>query len=149
MTTTVALTTDVVLLAADLGAAHVLLIQRRWEPYAGRWALPGGYVEDTETCEQGARRELGEETGITAPRLYPAGVYDTPTRDPRGRVVSVAFCGLLPALTPPVAGDDAVAARWVPTAAVRDGREQVAFDHADIIAAALTVLTPHGRWSVA
>src|ERR1700754_3805735 len=105
-TTNAHLTTDIVLIArprihvpaargtAVLGVgapSHVLLIRRRWEPYQGCWALPGGYVDHGETFAQAAERELAEETGLKgAGGLIRVGLYDAPDRDPRGRVISVA-----------------------------------------------------------
>jgi 8-oxo-dGTP diphosphatase len=125
---TIRYTADVVLLAAG----HVLLIERGWDPHAGRWALPGGHVDAGETSLSAAARELEEEAGITVSPddLRQAGVYDAPDRDPRGRYVSVAYTATLPTLIQPKAGDDATAARWWPLTMLPD----LAFDHADIIA---------------
>lgn len=129
---TIRYTADVVLLAAG----HVLLIERGWEPFKNRWALPGGHVDKGETSLAASVRELEEETGITVPvaDLRQVGAYDAPDRDPRGRYVSVAYTATLPALVEPTAGDDATAARWWPLAALPD----LAFDHAEIIADALS-----------
>lgn len=128
---TIRFTADVVLLAAD----HILLIQRRWDPHAGSWALPGGHVDAGETSLQGAARELKEETGLTvaADALRQVGAFDAPGRDPRGRYVTVAYTATLPELTAPTALDDAADARWWPLTALPD----LAFDHADILAATI------------
>lgn len=144
-TSTADLAADVVLFAPDPcndNDVRILLIERGWAPFAGCWALPGGYVESSERFEQAARRELVEETGVVAPaELFQVGVYDALDRDPRGRVISVAFLGLLTELVRPSAGDDAVAARWVSVRSVLSGEVPVAFDHRDIVIAALGMQT--------
>ncbi|MCX4489780.1 NUDIX hydrolase [Streptomyces anulatus] len=126
---TIRYTADVVLLAAG----HVLLIQRRWAPHAGSWALPGGHVDAGEASLQAAVRELKEETGlpVAADALRQVGAFDAPGRDPRGRYVTVAYTATLPELTAPTALDDAADARWWPLTALPD----LAFDHAAILAA--------------
>ncbi|WP_411152653.1 NUDIX domain-containing protein [Streptomyces sp. A30] len=127
---TIRYTADVVLLAAG----HVLLIERGWDPFKGRWALPGGHVDAGEASLAASVRELQEETGITVPadNLRQVGAFDAPGRDPRGRYVSVAYTATLPTPVTPTAGDDATAARWWPLTALPD----LAFDHADILARA-------------
>lgn len=127
-----ALTADVVLIAPG-APAEVLLVRRGKPPFEGCWALPGGFVEMDEDLEPAARRELAEETGMEAGPLMQVGAFGRPGRDPRGRVVSVAFTG-----TPAREGagaqaaSDAAEARWFPL----DELPELAFDHAEIIAAA-------------
>ncbi|MFI7359450.1 NUDIX domain-containing protein [Streptomyces avidinii] len=127
---TIRYTADVVLFAAG----HVLLIERGWDPHAGSWALPGGHVDKGETSLDASVRELEEEAGITIPAadMRQVGAFDAPGRDARGRYVSVAYTATLPSLVEPKAGDDATAARWWPLDALPD----LAFDHAEIVAAA-------------
>lgn len=137
-------TADVVLLAEEQGVLYVLLVRRRWEPFAGRWALPGGYVdaqdrtsagEGQDDTEVAARRELKEETGLDAPaQLRRVGVYDAPGRDPRGPVASTVYTGRLDHRPAPTAGDDAEHARWMPVGTVLAMPDQVAFDHVRILA---------------
>ncbi|HEY0638856.1 MAG TPA: NUDIX hydrolase [Pseudonocardiaceae bacterium] len=145
----VSYTADMVALAEHDGAWHVLLIQRGKPPYRGLWALPGGHVDPGETAEEAARRELAEETGVTAGRrLDLIGVYDTPGRDPRGRYVSAAYLAVLHDLPPATAGDDAARARWVPLTDLPG--LGIAFDHAQILGTALSMagLTPGGGSSL-
>ncbi|MCA1228650.1 NUDIX hydrolase [Saccharopolyspora sp. 6M] len=133
------LTTDIVLIAHHKHMPHVLLIRRGWDPFAGSWALPGGYVDQGERFAEAAARELREETGLHTANLTQVGVFDDPDRDPRGRVVSVAFGALLDHVPAPVAGDDARDARWVPLSEALNG--PLAFDHHEVLAKAHRVLT--------
>jgi len=130
-----AVSVDVVLLAGPPAHPRVLLIRRVSEPFAGAWALPGGFVDEGERLEEAARRELAEETGLTfGGRLVQTGAFGDPGRDPRGWTVSVAFSGRAGEELPEVAGgDDAAEAAWHPL----DALPELAFDHDQILAAAL------------
>ncbi|MBW5486656.1 NUDIX hydrolase [Streptomyces bambusae] len=132
-----AVAADLAVFTVRSGSLHVLLIRRGQEPYAGAWALPGGFVLPRESAETAARRELAEETGladevVAALHLEQLRTYSEPDRDPRMRIVSVAFTALVPDLPEPApdGGGDAAHARWVPVA---DAGE-LAFDHAAILA---------------
>ncbi len=127
------LATDLVILTVRDGSLQVLLIRRGIAPYRGRWALPGGFVRENEDLEETARRELTEETGLATDRIHleQIATYGAPRRDPRGRVVSVAYLALVPDLPTPVAGTDAESARWVP-APLADPAH-LAFDHHQIL----------------
>jgi 8-oxo-dGTP diphosphatase len=114
----------------------VLLIQRAQTPFAGAWALPGGFVEEGEIVAAAAARELAEETGIGAGDLRLLGVYSAPGRDPRGWTVSVAYVHELDAEVPVRGGDDAAAARWFAV----DELPPLAFDHAQIVTEAITAV---------
>jgi 8-oxo-dGTP diphosphatase len=124
-------------------APRVLLIQRRWDPYEGCWALPGGLVEVGEDLVDAATRELAEETTLRldAGELAPVGAYGDPGRDPRGRVVSFVYVGVV-TQSPPVTGsDDAADACWWALDDVFTGRLRLAFDHAVILSDALRRVT--------
>jgi 8-oxo-dGTP diphosphatase len=131
-------TVDVVIFALRESELQVLLIQRGVPPFEGGWALPGGFVLEGESLEEAARRELSEETGVRDVYLEQLYTFGDPDRDPRGRVVTVAYYALLTTETAPlVAGTDAGAAQWMPA------REHppLAFDHEDILRYALERLT--------
>lgn len=131
----VAVTVDVVAFTIRDGALHVLLVRRALPPSADMWALPGGFVREWEDLPTAAARELAEETGVaTAHRrlhLEQLATYGTPDRDPRMRVVSVAYLAFAPDLPDPAAGTDAREAAWVP---MNDRPAELAFDHATILA---------------
>lgn len=131
------LTVDVVLFDT---AGRVLLIRRARPPFEGDYALPGGFVDVGETVEKAARRELLEETGVTAGKLSLLGVYSDRDRDPRGHTVSVAFWGRT-RTRPAKAGDDAASVDWV----ARWRSERLAFDHARIVSDALKAARRHGK----
>jgi 8-oxo-dGTP diphosphatase len=132
-----ALTADVLALTVDAGTLNVLLIERAQDPYAGCRALPGGFVEPTETPAAGARRELLEETGLSAGRLWPLPTFGKPGRDPRGWTITAPFYTLVPVERSAVAGtDDASSAAWYPVR--RPGK--LAFDHAEMLKAGLAAM---------
>jgi 8-oxo-dGTP diphosphatase len=128
-----AVTVDCVIFALEGGDLDVLLIQRDKEPFAGQWALPGGFVEEGESLEEAARRELREETGLTGIVLEQLGAFGQPGRDPRGWTVSVVFYALVRRADHHArAADDARKVDWFP---VR-GLPPLAFDHDKILEAA-------------
>jgi 8-oxo-dGTP diphosphatase len=128
---------DVAILTIRDGVLSVLLIRRGNPPYQGMLALPGGFVEPDETVERAAARELFEETGVpkSASRLESIGVYSKPDRDPRRRVISVAFAALVPNPGASRAGGDAASTQWMPVD--RALKEALAFDHIDILKSAV------------
>ena len=138
-----ALTVDIVVFGFDEGDLKVLLIQRGCEPFAGRWALPGGFVDLDETLEQAAERELSEEAGLRdvfLEQLYTFGALD---RDPRERVVTVAYYALVKMSGHHLqASTDARAAAWHAVHAL----PSLAFDHAGILETALIRLKGKVRY---
>jgi len=126
-----AFSADVVAIAWQQGGLRVLLIQRKADPFAGKYALPGGFVNDSEDVTAAARRELEEETSLrSVAHLEQLGTYGALGRDPRGWVVSVAHLALIaPADQAVKAGDDATEAEWFDVNAL----PELAFDHADMV----------------
>ena len=131
-------TADLVILSVRADELHALLVRRGGEPYAGRLALPGGFVGIDENLEDAAYRELNEEAGVGRDDviLEQLAAYGDPGRDPRFRVVTVAWLALGANLPEPTAGSDAAEARWVPVAeALAPSAEAaLAFDHDRILA---------------
>lgn len=121
---------------------RVLLIVRKHAPFEGRWALPGGFVDENESLEAAAHRELEEETGLTGLSLRQVAAFGDPGRDPRGHTVSIAFVTTADEATAKVrAGDDAASAEWHPWSALDlgqacGGKVPLAFDHAKVLLAA-------------
>lgn len=129
---TPALTADCVVIDAR---QRLLLVRRKYAPFKGKYALPGGFVEVGEAVEDACRRELLEEAGVRAGKLQLIGVYSEPSRDPRGHTCTVAFLARVRSAKPN-AGDDAAAAEWVENWSKVD----LAFDHAKILADAKRLL---------
>jgi 8-oxo-dGTP diphosphatase len=128
-----AVTTDVVLFTIRDGRLQLLLIRRGGEPFKGHWALPGGFLDIAEDLDECALRELEEETGVSGVYLEQLRTYGRPGRDPRERVISVAYYALAPSERLTIkAASDAAEASWFPTAEL----PPLAFDHAQIILAA-------------
>ncbi len=136
-----AVTVDTVLLSTAGSRPQIVLIKRGNEPFLDCWALPGGFLDMDEDLEAGARRELREETGLTAGPLLQVGAFGTPGRDPRGRTVSVVFAGVVPDPLHPAGGDDARSAALFSL----DRLPALAFDHDAIIAASLAALRRAGH----
>lgn len=141
-----AVTVDLAIFTIRNGALSVLLVERGEDPFAGHWALPGGFIEPDEDAEAAAWRELAEETGVSRSEIGEWGhleqlrTYSAPGRDPRMRVVSVAHVAFAPRMSEPVAGSDAAGARWWSVDDLTQGgvdAPQLAFDHAEILADAL------------
>ncbi|GAA0947090.1 NUDIX hydrolase [Actinocorallia libanotica] len=127
---------DLVILTLRESRLHVLLIERGVEPFKGTFALPGGFLEHVEEdLTAAAHRELAEEATMDVETLHleHLGVYGSPRRDPRGRVVSVAYLAIAPRLPDPIAGSDAADARWQRADRVLSGELELAFDHRQIV----------------
>jgi 8-oxo-dGTP diphosphatase len=130
-----ALTVDIAIFSLREGQLQVLLVQRAQAPFQGTWALPGGFVRMEESLEEAAARELQEETGLEDAYLEQLYTYGEPERDPRGRVVTVAYFALIPAdaVVRMEGGSDVSQAGWFSL----DQLPDLAFDHAEIITYAL------------
>ena len=128
-------TTDCVIFGFDGTNLKVLLVERGIEPYKGRWALPGGFMRMDESAEEGALRELKEETGLEGAYIKQFGTFTAPNRDPRERVITIAFYALVK-LQEVKGADDAADARWFDL----DKVPSLAFDHDMILRTALIEL---------
>jgi 8-oxo-dGTP diphosphatase len=119
-----AVTTDCVIFGFDGIRLKVLLIQRGLDPFKGQWAFPGGFLQMDETAEEGAARELHEETGMTGAFIEQLQAFSSVKRDPRERVITIAFYALVK-ISEVRGGDDAAQARWFDI----DNVPSLAFDH--------------------
>jgi 8-oxo-dGTP diphosphatase len=133
-----AVTVDVVIFTVRKDELKVLLIKRALKPYKGRWALPGGFVGIDESLIDAAKRELREETGVAAAYLEQLYTFGEPKRDPRERVISVAYYALMPSDALEIkAASDAEGVGWFSV----DDLPQLAFDHAEILTMSLERLS--------
>jgi 8-oxo-dGTP diphosphatase len=123
------LTSDIVLFRLNDKILELLLIERGDYPFIGSWALPGGFVDDGESAEIAAKRELLEETGINNTELKEVCTTTTPGRDPRGWTVSIIFMGFVTTKIQAIAGDDARLVRWFPVTSL----PEMAFDHHEMV----------------
>jgi 8-oxo-dGTP diphosphatase len=131
------LTVDAVVFGYEEGNISVLLIKRKYEPFIGHWAIPGGFIEDEESLEHAVERELHEETGIKINYLEQLYTFGKPDRDPRGRVVSIAYFGLVrPNAFNILASTDAEQAQWFNI----NELPKLSFDHKEILKTAITRL---------
>ena len=138
------LTTDVALFTIRQDQLRVLLVRRALEPCKGLWSLPGGFVQDGESLADCAHRELLEETGVDEAYLEQLYTFGDPNRDPRGRVVSVAYFALVGSESLVLeANTDADAAAWFPVDDVPD----LVFDHAEILRVARERLSAKAEYS--
>ena len=119
-----AVTTDCVIFGFDGERLQVLLVERGIEPYKGKWAFPGGFLKMDETAEEGALRELREETGLERAYIQQFHTFSDPHRDPRERVITIAYYALVK-IQEVHGGDDAASARWFPLGEI----PSLAFDH--------------------
>lgn len=124
---------DIVIFTIQSGVLKVLLVKRRIQPFAGQYAIPGGFVRDNEDLDHAALRELQEETGVAEVYLEQLYSFGEPNRDPRGRIISIAYFALISADRKLEAGSDAAEASWWQVKAL----PALAFDHAEILNYAL------------
>lgn len=130
-----AVTADCVIFGFDGDKINVLLVKRGGEPYLGWWAFPGGFVKIDESAEEAALRELEEETQLSTSYMEQFHTYSSPGRDPRERVITIAYLALVK-ISEVKGGDDAAEAQWFPI----DNVPHLAFDHDVILRDALNRL---------
>lgn len=133
-TQAIRLTVDAVVFGYEEGLVSILLVKRKYEPFKGCWALPGGFVLEDESLEAAVERELHEETGVKINYLEQLYTFGNPARDPRGRIVSIAYFGLVrPDAFHIKASTDAEEAEWFDI----NQLPEISFDHKEIIESAI------------
>lgn len=143
-TSEIFVTVDAVVFGIDADAVSILLIQRKNEPFKGQWALPGGFVDKDEDLETAAKRELQEETSLKVDTMVQLHAFGKPSRDPRDRMVSVAYTATIPLEGVVVnAADDASDVKWFNI----NKLPQLAFDHDAVIGMAITKIKPSNSLS--
>ncbi len=142
-------TADIAVFTLDGDTLELLVVRRKHDPFAGSWALPGGFVDEDESLEHAAARELQEETGLDDVPMEQLGAFGDPGRDPRGHTVTAVYLAVVPRETSRVrAGDDAAEAGWVAVDALHldegtsppPGKTSLAFDHARVVRLSLVRL---------
>lgn len=137
MQQSIRLSVDAVVFGYEAGIISVLLIKRKYEPFKGKWAIPGGFVLQNESLEEAVERELKEETGIEINYLEQLYTFGNPKRDPRSRVVSIAYFGLIkPSAFKIFANTDAEEVQWFKIIEL----PSLSFDHDEILTMAITRL---------
>ena len=135
-------TVDAVVFSLSEGRTQVLLVNRGREPFKGKWAVPGGFVDMDEELEDAVARELQEETGLTGVQLEQMHTFGRCGRDPRGRQISIAFTGIATEGQDKIRpGDDAAKAKWFD---IEELPEDLAFDHDEMIKCGIEKLRT--RW---
>lgn len=129
----ISISTDSVIFFMKDSKLQILLVKRKADPYKGKWALPGGFLEEMEALEEGAKRELKEETGLQIHELKQIRAFGAPHRDPRGRTITIAFWGEIFSEEKIKGNDDAADADWFPV----EQLPELAFDHKLIVEEAL------------
>lgn len=132
-TSKIFVTVDAVIFRKTQDDHELLLIKRKNDPFKGKWALPGGFVDENEDLSVAASRELSEETGLNIKQLEQLGAFGKPGRDPRQHTVSVAYTGFADVNAEVTAADDADEAKWFSV----KNLPELAFDHADIVTLAI------------
>jgi 8-oxo-dGTP diphosphatase len=135
--------------SVERGYLQVLLIERAGEPFKGRWALPGGFVNMSEGLDRAAARELREETGLTGSYLEQLYTFGDPKRDPRGRVITVAYMALLRSTDDSTVkgSSDARRAEWFDVQWAQANAHKLAFDHRHILAKGIERLQSKVRYA--
>ncbi len=124
-----AVTVDAVVFRQKDNRYQLLLIERKFPPYQGKWALPGGFVDMDETLDEAVKRELQEETGLENVNLEQLHTFGGLNRDPRGRTISIVYWGMAESSVAVLAGDDAAKAHWFNLSAL----PELAFDHEKVV----------------
>ena len=131
-----AVTADCIVFAKEQGEMKILLIQRKNEPCKGCWAFPGGFMNIDETADDAAKRELMEETGLTVDDVHQVGAFSKVDRDPRERVITIAFYTIIDETKDVKGSDDAAKAQWFSL----DALPPLAFDHEEILRQAIEII---------